>query len=532
LVDAPQPGDPSRAPPEPGWGPRRRYALAIGTVGLAFAVRVAFATYLGPPYITFYPAVMVSAIVGGLGPGFVATALAALLAGAWILPWERAGASPSAREAVSFAVFVLVCAFLNVVADRYRHARLRLTELEVTRRAAQAQREAAAYARSLLEASLDPLVAISPDGKVTDVNRAAEEVTGVARADLVGTDFADAFTEPDRARAGYRQVLAEGEVRDYPLTIRHASGRTTDVLYNASIYRSGDGATRGVFAAARDVTERKRAEEARQLLLARSARAERMAALGTMASGMSHEINNPLGYVLSGIVFVQEQLRSLPEPCVAAWTRDADDGLPEVHATLDEIADGARRVRDLVADLNAFALGQRALEASCDLASALERASRVAHHAFGEGTRLSVELPALPSISGSEAELVQLFACLIVNAAQAKAADRPNEIRIAAERRGEAIVTRVCDGGRGIPPDDLPRIFEPFFTTRGVGQGKGLGLPVALGIAQGLGGGIEVESAVGAGTTVTVILPVAAGAATKETAPSASRSANPAPCGV
>ncbi|MFL5302877.1 MAG: two-component system sensor histidine kinase NtrB [Anaeromyxobacteraceae bacterium] len=532
-MDAPQPGDPSHAPPEPGWGPRRRYALAIGAVGLAFAVRVAFAAYLGPPYITFYPAVMVASIVGGLGPGFLATALAALLAGAWILPWERAGASPSGREAVSFAVFVLVCAFLNVVADRYRRARLRIAELEVTRRAAQAQREAAAYARSLLEASLDPLVAISPEGKVTDVNRAAEEVTGVARADLVGTDFADAFTEPDRARAGYRQVLAEGEVRDYPLTIRHASGRTTDVLYNASIYRSDDGATRGVFAAARDVTERKRAEEGRQLLLARTARAERMAALGTMASGMSHEINNPLAYVLSGVTFVQERLRSLPDSCLAAWPREGEDGLAEVHATLEEIASGARRVRDLVADLNAFALGQRALESSCDLASALERASRVAHHAFGEGTRLSVDLPALPSISGSEAELVQLFACLLVNAAQAKAADRPNEIRIAAEQRGETIVTRVSDGGRGIPRDDLPRIFEPFFTTRDVGQGRGLGLAVALGIAEGLGGGIEVESVVGAGTIVTVTLPVAAsGRTTKAAAPSVSGSAHGAPRGV
>ncbi len=122
-------------------------------------------------------------------------------------------------------------------------------------------RAASLYARSLLEASLDPLVTISPEGKITDVNKATEEVTGVSRERLVGTDFSDYFTEPARAREGYRTVIAQGLVRDYPLTVRHTSGRTADVLYNAAVYKDGRGDMQGVFAAARDVTERKRAEE-------------------------------------------------------------------------------------------------------------------------------------------------------------------------------------------------------------------------------------------------------------------------------
>ncbi len=122
-------------------------------------------------------------------------------------------------------------------------------------------RSASRYARSLLEASLDPLVTISAEGKITDVNEATVQVTGVARERLVGSDFADYFTEPEKARQGYRQVLAQGFVRDYPLAIRHSSGRVTDVLYNASVYRDENGAAAGVFAAARDVTERKRAED-------------------------------------------------------------------------------------------------------------------------------------------------------------------------------------------------------------------------------------------------------------------------------
>lgn len=124
------------------------------------------------------------------------------------------------------------------------------------------------YARSLIEASLDPLVTISPDGKITDVNEATVNVTGIPRDTLVGTDFADYFTEPERARRGYERVFSEGSVSDYPLTIRHRDGRLTDVLYNASLYKDTQGHVLGVFAAARDITQQKKAGEERSRLAA------------------------------------------------------------------------------------------------------------------------------------------------------------------------------------------------------------------------------------------------------------------------
>jgi PAS domain S-box-containing protein len=120
--------------------------------------------------------------------------------------------------------------------------------------------EAAQYARSLIESSLDPLVTISPAGKITDVNAAAMKVTGVPREKLIGSDFSDYFTEPEKAREGYKQVFANGFVSDYPLTIRHKDSHLTDVLYNASVYKDVRGSVLGVFAAARDVTAQKRAE--------------------------------------------------------------------------------------------------------------------------------------------------------------------------------------------------------------------------------------------------------------------------------
>jgi len=123
-----------------------------------------------------------------------------------------------------------------------------------------AQKQASQYARSLVEASLDPLVTISPEGKITDVNEATIKVTGVDRGKLIGTDFSDYFTEPEKAREGYQQVFSLGFVTDYPLTIRHRDGRLTNVLYNASVYKDVGGNVLGVFAAARDVTAQKRAE--------------------------------------------------------------------------------------------------------------------------------------------------------------------------------------------------------------------------------------------------------------------------------
>jgi len=126
--------------------------------------------------------------------------------------------------------------------------------------AVQQLRTASLYARSLIEASLDPLVTISPAGTITDVNQATERVTGLSREQLVGSDFCDYFTEPEQARDGYTQVFSQGYVTDYPLAIRHISGRITDVLYNASIYRDKENNVVGVFAAARDITERKRNE--------------------------------------------------------------------------------------------------------------------------------------------------------------------------------------------------------------------------------------------------------------------------------
>lgn len=148
------------------------------------------------------------------------------------------------------------------------------------------------YARSLIEASLDPMVTINPQGAITDVNAATIKVIGKNRAELIGTDFFKYFTEPDKARESYEQVFANGFVTDYPLTIWRSDGSLTPVLFNASVYKDEGGKVLGVFAAARDVTAQKQAEkEIRQHAVALQTANQELEAF---SYSVSHDLRTPL----------------------------------------------------------------------------------------------------------------------------------------------------------------------------------------------------------------------------------------------
>ena len=215
-----------------------------------------------------------------------------------------------------------------------------------------AQKQASQYARSLLEASLDPLVTISPEGKITDVNAATALVTGIEREKLIGSDFSDYFTEPDQARQGYRRVFADGFVSDFPLTVRRVDGTLTNVLYNASVYKDAAGNVLGVFAAARDVTAQKQAEEALRVAnedLEKHVR-ERTAELEAFTYSVSHDLRAPLR-ALNGFVSV--------------LLEDYSDRLDaEGRDSLEEIRSNALRMGRLVDDLLALSRTRQAGDAT------------------------------------------------------------------------------------------------------------------------------------------------------------------------
>jgi PAS domain S-box-containing protein len=220
-------------------------------------------------------------------------------------------------------------------------------------KAEESLRAASVYARTLIEASLDPLVTISADGKITDVNEASVKVTGIARDQLIGTDFSSYFTDPDKAREGYLKVFSDGFVHDYPLAIRHVSGLITEVLYNASVYKDEFGAVQGVFAAARDVTERNRAlqalKQAHDELEARVA--ERTAAL----------------------LDANEQMKKVSFELVWAEEKERERIAGELHDQVGQSLLLAKMKLDaLVANINSDALFMQAEEAASLLANSIQ----------------------------------------------------------------------------------------------------------------------------------------------------------------
>jgi len=230
-----------------------RYALALAATGAAFLLRIALTNFVGtnfPTYITFYPFIMFVAVLLGLGPGIVATLTSALIVDYWYLPPQGFGVE-NVADAVGLILFLGMGVLMSVVAESYRRGKEKLNEV---------MRLANIYNRSLIEASLDPLVTISREGKITDVNDATTKAIGIPRDELIGTDFSNYFTGQEKARKGYQQVFDKGFVSDYPLTLRHKDGKLIDVLYNATVYKDDKGDILGVFAAARDVTIQKQAE--------------------------------------------------------------------------------------------------------------------------------------------------------------------------------------------------------------------------------------------------------------------------------
>jgi signal transduction histidine kinase/CheY-like chemotaxis protein len=243
---------------------------------------------------------------------------------------------------------------------------------------------------------------------------------------------------------------------------------------------------------------RHRAERAD--MRARLVEADRLAAVGTLAAGIAHEINNPLVYLLGGIEFLETQLAE----CAGA----PDDA----RSVLGEMRRGGDRIRTIVRDLRTFARCGDETRAAVDVRAVAESSLQLATHEVARCARVVREYGPVPKVLASEARLGQVLLNLLVNAAHAIAATPggTGEIRITTrtDAAGRAVV-EIGDSGAGIRPEVRGRIFEPFFTTKPQGVGTGLGLWISRNIVVGLGGDIEVDTAVGRGTTFRVTLPPA-----------------------
>ena len=362
------------------------------------------------------------------------------------------------------------------------------------KRAEKQIRDASLYARNLLEASLDPLVTISVEGKITDVNQATELATGYSRGELIGSDFSDYFTDAEKARIGYKQVFTEGYVRDYPLAIRHKSGKATEVLYNAAIFTNEAGEMQGVFAAARDITELKKAEAQAQEAERKLRDAERLAAIGATAGMVGHDIRNPLQAITGDLYLVKTELAELPDN---QQKKNAIESLDEIQNNIDYI-------NKIVADLQDYARPLNPRSQETDITSVFNE--MLTKNGIPKNVRVTVGVEDEARNVMADADyLKRIVGNLTLNAVQAMPEGGKLTIRAYLDKQtGDTLIT-VRDTGVGIPEDVKPKLFTPMMTTKSKGQG--FGLAVVKRMTEGLGGTVTFESTEGKGTTFIVRLP-------------------------
>jgi len=347
------------------------------------------------------------------------------------------------------------------------------------KRAEQQLKAAQQYTRSLIEASLDPLVTINSEGKVTDVNSATELVTGVLREQLIGSDFSDYFIESEKAKEGYRAVFSKGTVRDYPLAIRHRSGMITDVLYNATIYRNEAGGVQGVFAAARDITERKRAEEALKESEARlrTLSSQLLTAQETERKRIAMELHDSIGQMLTAIKFKTENYAQEKEK-----KRGKDESLGVIISLIKETIEEVRRMQ---MDLRPSTLDDLGILATlgwfCREYQKIYSHIHIEQEIGLQETEVSIPLKVV---------LYRLTQEAMNNIAKHSQADL---VRLSLRKQANQIEWRIEDNGRGF---DLENILSSE------GSKRGLGLSSMKERAELSGGKFMIESTQGKGTTI------------------------------
>jgi PAS domain S-box-containing protein len=379
-------------------------------------------------------------------------------------------------------------------------------DITVQKKLEEELRESQNYTRGLVESSIDALMTTDVLGRISDVNRQMEVLTGTSREQLVGTPFKDYFTDPGKAEEAIRRVLNENRVTDYELTMRTPHG-TVDVSYNATTFRDTNGRLRGVFAASRDVTEQKRLrDQLRQRNRDLEVQNERVQEANRLKSEflarMSHELRTPL----NSIIGFSEYLVAQGNGNLTAEQREY----------LDDIRNSGNHLLQLINDVLDLAkveagkmeLGpesfspRKAVDEVCSVVRPMVKEK-------GIHLRTSVEA-GLELVTLDPLRFKQILYNLVSNAV--KFTDTAGGIDIRLKRAdGDRLRLDITDTGIGIPPEAMPRLFREFEQLdAGPGrryQGSGLGLSLTKKLVELHGGTIGVESSVGHGTTFSVVLP-------------------------
>ena len=357
------------------------------------------------------------------------------------------------------------------------------------------------YTRSLIESNIDAIMTTDPSGIITDVNKQMEALTGCTRDELIGAPFKGYFTDPERAEAAIKRVLSEKSVTDYELTARARDGKQTVVSYNATTFYDRNRTLQGVFAAARDVTERKRVEA--ELQQAKAAAESASRTKSDFLASMSHEIRTPMNAIM-GIADLLAKTALSPEQdkYVQIFRRAGDNLLNLINDILD---------------LSKVEASQLELERTgFSLNDHLEKVTEmVAARAHEKGLAMVCEIaPDVPNdLVGDPTRLRQVLLNLLGNAIKFTQSGEVT-LRVARDANPSvptALRFTVSDTGIGIPGEKLGQVFERFTqadssTTRRFG-GSGLGLTISKRLVELMGGRIWVESEVGKGSVFAFAVP-------------------------
>ncbi|HEX8789327.1 MAG TPA: PAS domain S-box protein [Polyangiaceae bacterium] len=370
-----------------------------------------------------------------------------------------------------------------------------LVDASVRREAEEEKYRYEARFRQLIEIAPEP-IGIIRDGRFVWVNRAYAKVLAYdAPEQLVGVEISTLVEPEDVPTQRSREaalILKGVQQPPHVYRVRKRDGSRL-LLEVTSVFIEYEGRP-AAFTMARDVTLRRQLE--RQLV-----EADRLAALGTLAAGIAHEINNPLAYVMLNLEWIARKLPDVKrDPSSAAG----------LMAMLDEARQGAERVSTIVRELRSFSRADGDSRHPVDMARVVQSAIRMVGNEIRHRAHVVTAFDSVRAVWGNEARLEQVVVNLLLNAAQAMPEARSEENEIRVEVRPDAdghAVLEVHDNGAGIAPEVLPRIFDPFFTTKPVGLGTGLGLSICHGIVTSLGGQIGAHSDPGRGTTFRVVLP-------------------------
>jgi PAS domain S-box-containing protein len=380
---------------------------------------------------------------------------------------------------------------------------------DITKRkkAEEALRESEARFRTLADSAPVGIFQTDARGENVFLNPAAAKITGLSAHEARGTGWTSALHPEDRERV--EREWAEGAVagRDFMSEYRFVlpSGTVTWVRGYGTALRSLSGDLSGYMGVVVDITEHR-------AMQAKLALASRLAAMGTLVTGVAHEINNPLAAIMASAGTAIEDVAELQSILSAGSSPDPGRLVcraAEVHEMLGDVTASARRIAGIVKDLAVFGRPDPDRRPT-RLGETIQRSLEWLPPFVSERAVIRVEVDEVPEAMASESQITQVIVNLVDNAALAIPDGRRGEVLIRLGRGLPGMVRlEVSDNGRGIAPELMERIFEPFFTTRPLGQGSGLGLSICNAIVTAHGGTITVQSEIGKGSTFSVELPAA-----------------------